>query len=264
MFRSVLTKTLYDRRRGLLAWSAGVFVSTLLICALWPSVEDMDIDALIENYPEELGKLFNISAMTTPAGFLNAEYFSLLGPILFLVFAIGMGARLPAGEEERGTLDVLMSAPVPRWQVLAEQAGALVLAVTLLGVAQLASLLVGSLLFGMDVAVGKMVAVSVAMLLLGVEFGLIALAVGAATGHRALAVAVASVLAVSGYLLYVAAQLVDALEPWGALSPLKHAVGSEPILEGLDGGYAVAMAAVAAVALLAALPLFTRRDLAAA
>ena len=39
---SVFGKTLYDRRRGLAGWSAGVVVATLLILALWPTVRGMD------------------------------------------------------------------------------------------------------------------------------------------------------------------------------------------------------------------------------
>jgi ABC-2 type transport system permease protein len=44
--------------------------------------------------------------------------FSTLGLILFLVFAIGAGARAIAGEEEGRTLDLLLSTPIRRRQVL--------------------------------------------------------------------------------------------------------------------------------------------------
>ena len=69
---SVFSKTLYDRRRGLAGWSAGVVVATLLILALWPTVRDMDdLEQLVAGYPEELRELFGIETLATPAGFLN-------------------------------------------------------------------------------------------------------------------------------------------------------------------------------------------------
>jgi ABC-2 type transport system permease protein len=263
MFATVASKTLYDRRRSLTGWAAGVATATVVLSALWPTIRDMeDLQVLLDSYPAELGNLFNIQAMTTPAGYLNAEFFSLLAPILFLTFGISFGARLPAEEEERGSLDVLLSLPVARWRVLLEQALTVVVAVALLGVAQLVGVMLGSLLFGMALPVGAMVSASAAMTLLGTEFGLVALAVGAATGRRALALATTSVLAVTSYLLYVAAQFVDALDRWVVLSPIEHVVGSEPILNGLPAVPTSATAAVAVAVVLMALAAFTRRDLA--
>ena len=63
--------------------------------------------------PETLRNLFG-GDFTTPAGYLRSETFSALGPILFLVFAIGAGARAIAGEEEGRTLDLLLSTPIRR------------------------------------------------------------------------------------------------------------------------------------------------------
>lgn len=266
MLTTVYAKALYDRRRGLLGWGVGVALTTLLLAALWPSLQDMvgDFEDLLAAYPEGMRELFNIDAMATPAGFMNAEYFSLLGPLLFLVFGIALGARLPAAEEERGALEVVLGTPVPRTRVLAEQAAALVTAVAALGVVQLASLLLGSVLFDLDVPVDDQAAASLAMVLLGAEFGLVALAIGAVTGRRAVALGIASTLALASYVLYAAAQFVEALEPWQPVSPIQHAVGSEPILGGLDPGYAAAMALVGLATLAAALPVFAARDIAPA
>lgn len=56
----------------------------------------------------------------------------------------------------------------------------------------------------------------------------------------------------------------DAIEPWRVISPMEHAIGAEPVIDVLGAGYTAAMAGVAVVALVAALPLSGRRDLAAA
>ncbi len=265
MYRTIMSRTLHDRRRSLAGWSVGVVAATVLLAAIWPTIRDMaDFQQLIKSYPQELSNLFNIEAMATPAGYLNAEYFSFLAPILFLTFGIGLGARLPAAEEERGSLDVLLALPVPRWRLLLEQAATVVVACAVLCVAQVVALLLSSLLFSMGVGFGQALAVSVSMSLLAALFGLIALTIGALTGRRAVALMVASVLAVGSYLLYVAAQFVSAVEPWVFLSPIEHVVGSEPILNGLPWVASGALAAVAVVVVAAAMPVFTRRDLATA
>lgn len=56
----------------------------------------------------------------TPAGILNFGLFS--WTILFLAaYAVIVGLSATANEEEQGILDVLLSAPVPRWQVVLEK-----------------------------------------------------------------------------------------------------------------------------------------------
>ncbi len=265
LMSSFAATTLRERRRSLVGWSAGVTLVTLLLGSLWPTIRDMaDFEALLQSYPQQLGELFNIAAMGTPAGYLGGEYFSLLAPLLFLTFGIGLGARLPAADEERGSLEVLLSLPVTRTRLLLEQAVALLAAVAVLTAAQLLAVLLTSLLFGMGISIGAALAAAVSMGLLAMLFGLIALVVGAATGRRATALAVASVLAVASYVLYVAAQFIESLRGWVRLSPFEHLVGSEPILRGLPPLASGVLALVALGVLAVSLPLFTRRDVAAA
>jgi ABC-2 type transport system permease protein len=57
------------------------------------------------------------------------------------------------------------------------------------------------------------------MALLGLEHGLVAMAVGAATGKRSLALAIAGGIAVAGYMFYALGAFVDAMEPWRVVSP---------------------------------------------
>jgi ABC-2 type transport system permease protein len=100
------------------------------------------------------------------------------------------------------------------------------------------------------------------MTLLGAEFGLLALAVGAVTGRRGPAITVAGVAAVASYLLFALGALVEEIEPWRFLSPFQHAIGTDPILNGISAGYALAMVAVGVVAIVLGSPLLERRDIA--
>ena len=51
--------------------------------------------------------------MSTPIGWLDVEYFSLV-PLILGLFAGGVGASLLARDEERGTLDLILAHPVSR------------------------------------------------------------------------------------------------------------------------------------------------------
>ncbi|MGH2655527.1 MAG: ABC transporter permease [Actinomycetota bacterium] len=260
MFRNVFLKSLRDQYRGLIGWTIGVMVLVLVMALIWPSVRDMpDIDRLLANYPEAMRELFNVEAITTGPGFMNAELFSIILPAMFLVFAIGRGARLLAGEEQAGTLEVLLTTPVPRAQVLLEKAAALAVSVAVLGLALFASTVASAALVGMDVPPGEAAVGSLAMVLLGLEHGWLAFATGAATGRRVLSIGVAGTVAVVGYVLYVVGALVEAMEPWRSVSPFQHALKGGPIGGGVGAGFGW-MAVVAIVVLLACLPVFHRRD----
>ena len=205
---TIFARTLRDQWRGLVGWGLGVASLVFAMSALWPSVRDMpDLEQFLSNYPKALRDLFDIQAITTGGGYLNAELFSIILPTLFVVYAIGCGARLVAGEEEDHTLEVLLTMPVSRTRILLEKTEALVASTTVLGMALLASTLVASQVFSMDIAVGQLAAAALAMTLLGTEHGLVALAVGAATGSRVLAIAAAGTLAAAGYVLYITGEL---------------------------------------------------------
>lgn len=260
MFANVFLKTLRDLRHGLIGWSLGLVVLVGIMAALWPSMRQMpNLDEFLASYPEAMRELFNIEAITTGAGFLNAELYSALLPALFIVFAVGRGAQMVAGEEESGTLEVLLATPVSRARVLLDKAAALALATIVLGTVLFLTTWISSALVDMQIGAGDAAVGALAMVLLGLEHGWLALAVGAATGRRGLAIAVAATVAVAGYLLYVLGEFFDAVEPWQPLSPFMQAIESGPLGGGLPLRFLwMALAAVLFVA--ASVPVFDRRD----
>lgn len=260
MLRNVFLKTLRDGRRGLVGWTIALVLIVLLETALWPAMPDMaEMEKLLASYPEVMRELFNLDDFATGTGFLNAELYSALLPILFLVHGIGHGGRAIAGEEAAGTLEVLLTRVSPV-RLPPERAAALAVQVAALGLALFVAVVACSAIFGLGVTVAAAATGSLAMVLLGVEFGWLALAIGAATGRRALAVSAAAAAAVAGYVLYVAGALVPAVEPWQPVSPFHQAIEGGPLGAGLPPAYGWMLLA-GAVVLLAALPTFDRRDI---
>ena len=198
--------------------------------------------------------------LTSAGGYLDAELFTFMLPLLLLVYAIGAGSRAIAGEEESGTLDLLLAHPLSRRRLLAEKLGAMAVEVGVIAAVLAAVVVVAAQLVSMDVSVGRIVAGVLAITLLALAHGGVALLVGAATGRRAAAIGVATAVAVAGYLFSGLGDLVGALEGWRSISPFAHA--ASPIRSGLGVGDAVLLAALAVGAPALAWPLFERRDLA--
>jgi ABC-2 type transport system permease protein len=115
----------------------------------------------------------------------------------------------------------------------------------------------------MGVGAAALLAATMAAVALAVEFGWLALAVGAATGRRGVAIGVATATAVAGYVLYVAGELVDEIRPWQPLSPFDQALSGGPVGSGSHLA-ALVLPLTGAVLLALVLPLFARRDIAVA
>ncbi len=265
MLRNVWLKNLRDVRRSLVWWSLGIAGLVAMIVAVYPSVRDNPgLNKLVQDYPEALKAFIAFGGAVdyaSPAGYLGSELFSFMLPLVFLLALVGRAAATLAGEEEAGTLDLLLANPISRRRLALEKLAALVAEALALGAVLYVSLLVGTRAAGMDIAAVHLAAATAATLLLAFSFGAIAFLVGAATGHRARAIAVASAFAVASYLVNGLAPLVDALEPFQKASLFYHYAASDPLRSGLDAGHIGVLVAVAVVACVAAPFLFERRDL---
>jgi ABC-2 type transport system permease protein len=267
MRRNVFAKTLADMRRALVWWSAGLVGMVALMVAVFPTVRDNpQLNTLVQDYPEALKAFIAFGGdldYTSGAGYLGSELFSFMVPLLLLVAAIGAGARATAGEEEAGTLDLLLANPLSRRRLVAEKGAALAGEVAALAFVLWIALLVGVEVVGMDVSAAHLAAATVSAGLLALAYGAIALLIGAASGRRSVAIGVTAAGGVAAYLVSSLASLVDALEPARAISPYYHYVASDPLRRGLELSHVAFLVGLALLAGLAAIVSFERRDLAA-
>lgn len=259
---ALLRKTLRDQQRAFVAWGLGVVGLATMYAAFYPSVRRSaaDLQHYLEKLPDALKNLFG-GDFTTPAGYLRSETFSVLGPILFLVFAIGAGSRAIAGEEEGRTLDLLLSTPVRRRQVLFDKWLSMV--ATTLGLAAVLALTVAVVgpPFDLHVGLADLAAACLMLFLLAVTFGSIALAVGCYAGRRAVAIGIAGALATLTYVLNVLASAVPGLASLRPLSPFRWYLEPDPLLHGVSVSNVVVLVGVTAVAYALAWWSFERRDL---
>ena len=265
MLRSVFLKTLRDSRRAFVWWSLGLVGMTALMIAVYPTVRDNPaLNKLVEEYPEVLQGFISFGGdldYTSGPGYLGSELFSFMIPLLLLVAAVGAGARAVAGEEEAGTLDLMLANPISRMRFVLEKLSALIVELVLLSLVLWTSLLVGVEAVDMKVSAMHLAAATTSAALLAVAFGSIAVLVGAATGRRSLAIGVPAAGAVAAYLVSSLAALVDFLDTVKLASPFYHYAASDPLRHGLDLEHAGFLALLVLVAAGLAPFSLERRDL---
>jgi ABC-2 type transport system permease protein len=266
MLRNVALKSLRDIRRSFLWWSLGLVGFVALIVSVYPTVHsNASLEKLSQDYPEALQSFLAFGGAvdySTAAGYLGIELFSLMVPLLLLVAAIGTGAGTIAGEEERGTLELLLANPVSRTKVVLEKTIALVAEIAGLGLVLWLALWVGALLANMDISAGRLAAATLSAVLLALAYGTIAVLLGAATGRRTVAIGLTAAAAVAAYLVNGLAPLVHALEVPQKLSPFYHYAVGDPLRNGISFTHMAVLVAIAVVATAIAPWLFSRRDVA--
>jgi ABC-2 type transport system permease protein len=267
MLHSVFSKTLLDVRRALVWWSLGLIGLAAMMIAVYPTVRDNpDLNKLVEDYPEALKAFIAFGGdvdYVSGAGYLGSELFAFMVPLLLLIAAIGAGARAIAGEEERGTLDLLLANPLSRRRLVIEKLAALAVEVLALALVLFAALLIGVEAVAMEVSVAHLAAATTSAALLALAYGAIALFIGAVSGRRAVAIGIAAAGAVAAYLVNSLSALVDLFDAVKVASPFYHYVASDPLRHGLAITHVAFLLVLAAAATMLAVVGFERRDTAA-
>ena len=264
MSLAILAKVLGDRRKALIGNSVGLVALIAWLGVLFPILRESDAFVeLIERVPPEMSSVFGLDPATflTAAGFVSTELYSLFAPLLILIFVIGAVTSEVAAEERDGLMDMLLSTPAPRRQVLLAKAGGIALSTLVLVGVMTAALLVVSPIFDMGLSVVGVLAAGVSLWLLGILFGSVALLVGSFSGRTVVAGGATGLVAILAWFVNGFAGLYPWLESPSAASPFTWYLDPNPLIEGFTSGH-LWLAVTTAVLTAGAAVLFLRRDIA--
>ena len=266
LLRSVFGKTIRDLRWPTFWVAISLAIGGGYFTALFPTyTQAFDLEEMMAEMPESIKALIGGMDMdlSTATGFLNVELFPLILPALMVGFAVALCSGFTAGEESRGTIDILLSYPVPRWRMVLEKMAALLIALVVAAAVMLAGIQIGSMASNSPVDLDKVAAGLVLAVLLSLAFGAMALAIAAWSGNRGAAAGIPIGLMVVMYLVQTLSPQIESLRAINPLSLFHYYLGHNALKNGLDLGDAAVLAAVAVAFLAASLWLFERRDLAA-
>ena len=251
---------LHLRRRALIGYAVGLGLYALVIAALYPSFKN---DTSLNNFTKNgsaAAALFGANGpITTPTGWLNVNLYANFVPLVALLLTIGYGASCLAGQDEDGTLGLLASLPVARRRLVIQKLATLSLQAIAVSIVTALCAIAGRG-FDLTVSTRGLIGVTVGVILLGIDFGALAMCIGAATGSRGSALGVTSALAAASYLISSLAPAVHWLHPARYASPFFYAVGDGQLDHGLHTASAAVLAGAAAALLLAAITAFDRLD----
>ena len=260
-FSSVFLKTLRDFRIAIFGWGVGM---GLLMYVVLSAVSSLTASAAARASLVSLARSFSWIAepirVDTAGGYATWKYgFTIL---VMALWPILVGSRMLRGEEERGSLDVLLSLPRGRGRVLLEKLAAMWTALLAMG------LLIGLLTFAggksvkADFGLGDAVLFGLNLTLICGVFGSIALLLSQFTQERRMASGVTGGLLLVFIVLDMVHRVIPDTEWLSRLSPVYYYNLSKPLVPsyGANPGALLVLLALSVLMSGAALWLFVRRD----
>lgn len=250
------------RERRLLVWSVaagGVAVLALQI-AVYPSIRD-SLDEMSETLPDSFTAMMGTAEFSSPQGFLQAETYGLMAPLLVMIVAVSTGASGVAGSEENGRLTMLATAGISRRAIGVAAATAMVAAVTLVTVAYWCATIGGGIFGDIDIGIAELTAAALSLWALGIAVGGLSFAVATGLGRRGVAVAVSSALAIGSFVAYGLLPLVGGLEWARHISLWFPYAEHQPLWNGFDISSFVILVGIGSAAAAVGITGLERRDL---
>lgn len=265
MLRNLLLKTLRDQRIPILAYGLGLGALALLIMAIYPTFAEAgaDLEEAMENLPDAY-KAFTggVLSLTEFEGYLVSQYLIIL-PLILAIFAIIEGTGALRGEEERGTMDTLLSLPISRSHVVLQKAVATLLSIALVNVIIGVVLLVSAqFVEGATLEPDRLSVVMLNTFGMGALFYCFSLFLSASLPSRRLAGVIGAVFAVGAYFFDAMTDIVEGLYDYRYVGPFNYFEPLAILKEDLSFQDSGVLLGASLVLLLVAVLLFRRRDIA--
>jgi ABC-2 type transport system permease protein len=260
MTTDIAVLDLYNRRRSTLGYAVGMALYMLVIVVLYPSFKHSSELNTLTQGNSALAALFGATGtLTSPAGWVDVNAYVNFLPLIMLLLTIGYGAGAIAGQNEDRTLGLLVVLPLPRDKILAQKVTTMTVQAAILTVVVASCVYIGRA-FEVTLDPWHVATASLAAFLLGIDLGVIALVLGAATGSRGTAIGIATTIASVSYLISSLAPAVSWIRPFRFVSLFYWAVGDQQLARGASLGSLVLLAIVAVAAALAGILAFRRFD----
>ena len=255
-----VSHTVRMQLRGVIIWGAALGLYSAAMVASFTAIEGsaQQLNQLMEAYPKGMLEAFGVTDLGDPANYLHSQFFG-LAPLALSFFPILALAGAIAGAEERGTIDVLLGNPLPRWQLVV--GSFLATALSLLGICAIVGLLTWGMatLVDVDLSWREITDGVLNLWPITIAFGALALLCSSLFHRRALAISIPAFLLFGMYLVDAIGRASKDLEDWRPASAFYY-YGSA-VEHGIDWAHVAAIILVALALTLLATLAFRRRDI---
>lgn len=259
---NVFTKTLFDKRGFIIGWTLGFMFVGYLMMIFYPAFQNNALDELAKNMPPALkGLLGNLALLKDINTYMGSELFEIRIPILTSIMAIILGLSLSVAEEEKGQMRTLATLPISRTSIIVQKYAAIIVILFFITISIIIGVYLGSLQIDSYPEFKNVLKLSAMTWLLMTTITSIVFFFGIASGRRAIAMSIGTVVAVGSFLLTMFSKSVDWLEKYEKISILHYFPAVDIVQNGIRLGDIAVFVSIIFILLITSLIFFRHRDI---
>ncbi len=261
MFRSIYLKSLRDYRVPILGWGLGLGALMATVLVAVPTVfATAAAKAAVVSLGASYAWIAEPIKIDTAGGYATWKYGVTI--LVVVIWPLLAGTGMLRGEEERGSLDVLLSAPRGRVRIALEKLAAFGSALLIFGVIVGLLTYAGGAKLNGEITLGATLGFGINLALICAVFGSIGLLVSQFTQERRTASGLTAALLLVAIVVDMVHRVVASTVWLSQLSPIYYYNLSKPLVPGygVNPGAMAFLAALAVVFAGAGVWFFARRD----
>ena len=236
MFKCVLFKTLRDFVKPFFYFFIGIFLISLLVMYVIAEIPLVEFEAILGDLPKIITAIVgghSILDLTSVEGVLNTDVFSIIAPVIVIGLGVFSGISATANEEEKRTLEIILSLPIGRKRFLIEKMISLIIKVFLVGFIFWFSFILSAFIFDLSLSYYNLAIICLNLSFLGIIFGLFSVFLGTITSNSNVIFSVSSIFAIISYIVFTLAPLFSKISFTKYFSLFYYYKGGDPLVNGL-------------------------------
>ena len=258
---SIFTIYLISRYKSILLWSISMALLAIMFTALYEPFAGA-VEGMAEIAPAEMEAIWggNLEYASTPAGWLGIELYGIFLPIVLAIIAVNSGSTAIGGEEDSGTLELLLASPISRSRIVVEKSLSIITQIGLVAISVWGGVALGSFLFSFKVSLLDVLLATIMAWLFGTSISYLSLCVHSITGSKGLAIGIGSLFVGLSYIANVLAQLLNSLSGLKYFSTFYYYSGGTVLVEGLSTTNFLVLAGASVILWILSVRFFETRD----
>ena len=266
MTGSVFLETLRQTWRQMLYWGLGLASLGLLVVLMVPLFDMQDMKELLESFPPFILALIGIGSdleiFATNEGFVAVGFFG-KSALIFAVYPVVMGMRVTADDEDSGIMDVLLSLPVPRMQMVIEKFAAYALSIVGVVAMIYLGMTFGVAISGVELDMSRLTEVILYLIPVMIFVMAVTMCIAAFVRRRQVALGIVTAFVIASFMLQTIGALAEdtIAEPIGRISFFTYYNAANIMTDGFVWAHIIGLAGLSLVLLVFSLYRYERRDI---
>jgi len=237
MLKNIFLKSLWDSKLTLLYIFITYFLVCLLIMYVVSELPLREIQFIFDRVelPKAITAFFSGPGginITTVEGILNTDMFSIFAPLVSIGFAVYYGFSSICQEEEKRTIDIILSSQISRSSFLTQKLASMSIKVLLIVASLLMSIILNSYIFSLSLNLINVISICSYLFFIATTFGYFSVLLGILFGKSGPIYGISSTLAISSYLIFSIEPFLNNFSFIKYISIFYYYKGGDPLNQG--------------------------------